>query len=129
MKIKTIINQYPCLSGELKLQNNLNMNYGVFNNKHMTFDSLSEILTKILNSSSLLIKFTMHLDNNHKIKKQGRLHITKDKYKINSLHIDNYPLESELFDLVGSEVSVWIEHLEEVTEATDNNEYAKEILA
>lgn len=109
-----LINKYPHFSGELKLQNSLDMNYGIFNNRHMTFDSLSEIFTEILNSSSPFVKFAMRLDNNHKIEKQGKLHINKDKYDIDSLFINEYPLESELFDLVGSEINgIWIEHLAE----------------
>ena len=76
--------------------------------------NITNILDEIYSSPSPFISVMIKtLGDSIKIIHTGELNIKKDKYGIHTYHIDNFCLEDELFDLVGSQIEIHIKHLEE----------------
>ena len=104
-------------SGELKLKDDLDsMDYYIYNSKKVTSNNITNILDYIYEKSKpiyLSIKYKDSIAETHKIFKVGFLNKNLDKYGVLSYFIqtelENYPLELELFELVGQEVEIVIE--------------------
>ena len=75
--------------------------------------SITNILEKVYSSLSPFISVMIRtLNDSLKIIHKGELNKCKDKYGICGYCIDNFALESELFNLTGQEIEIHIKHLE-----------------
>lgn len=81
--------------------------------------SITDLLDKIYNSNNTINKLIRVIikpfNSNIVYGKFQSLCIKKDKFGIHSYHIGEFPLENKLFELVGSNVEMW---LEDYTDAT-----------
>ena len=116
--------QKETLNGKLTLSNkSLDiMDYCIISKSErdlLTNTSLTEILDKIYKSKypeiKIIIKYEQINSENsinslHKIEKSGELHRNKDKYNIYGYFIEEYPLEYELFYLVGKDVQIYLSY-------------------
>jgi len=76
--------------------------------------NITNILDTIYNNTSPFISVMINtLDDSFKFIHTGELNKSKDKYGIYGYCIDDFALESELFNLTGQEIEIHIKHLEE----------------
>ncbi len=124
MKTKyKIINKFVS-TGKLILANDLTkINFGIYDNSKVTFNSITEFLDEVYNSDSPYISFTikrLDLTNPHWITKIGKLHKAKDSDGVNDYFVNDFPLGKQLHEIGEENINMKIEHLE-LTEATDSN--------
>lgn len=121
-------------TGELTLKNTtLEMNYGLYNNSRVANYSITDFLNHTYKNypSSPLKVIIKELDSGNIIYSYvGNLHIAKDSDGILGWHIDQYPLEADLFNLVDRELEVFICRLDAVniaenTEASGHHEQSR----
>lgn len=105
------------------------LDYGVCDTsiQDESFTSITDLLNKVYSSPTLQIKIEIkQLDNNHKIFRIGKLHISKDKYGIEDWYVGSFPLGTYLSELTEKRLEILIEdfmELEnmEITEAEVDN--------
>jgi len=115
-------------SGKLILKNTIEkMDYGIFSKSLNQFDSLTDILEDIYyNSDTPYIKlYIRQIDNNHKIDISGELLIDKDSDGIYSWFIGEFQLEKQLFELVGKELLMKLQHVSALVEIAEDSGDAK----
>jgi len=100
------------------------MNYIITSLENGIQISITDILDKIYKSKNTikkLIRVSGRIYNNHTLPFNGfeSLHISKDKYGTYSYHIGNFPIENQLYELIGKNVELIIE---DYTDATANTE-------
>lgn len=99
------------------LSNSNRMNYIVTSPVSET-KSITDILDKIYSSDvcNKLVRVALRIyDNNHIINKMGSLLLARDKFHVESYHINSLPFELQLDELVGRNVELY---LEDYTDAT-----------
>ena len=124
MKTKyKIINKFIS-TGNLILANDLTkINFGIYDNSKVTFNSITEFLDEVYQSDSPYISFTikrLDLENPHWIERTGKLHIAKDSDGIKDWQVDSFPLGKQLYELGSETINMYIEHLE-ISEAVSSN--------
>jgi len=99
------------------------MNYLVEDLTDHTQKSITDILDTIYNSKDTvkkLIRVSGRIYNsNHIFNGFESLHISKDKYNTYSYHVGNFPLENQLFEIVGQCCELV---LEDYTDSTSDSE-------
>ena len=110
------------------------MNYIVTDKVDGIQQSITDILDKVYSSNvcNKLIRVALRIyDNNHIINKMGSLHISRDKFKTESYHINGLPFELELFYLINRDIELVIEGYTDFSFAEDcvHNEDAKSFIS
>lgn len=105
-------------------QDQSRMNYIVKPLADNSQQSITDLLDRIYNSSntiSKLIRVVIKPFNSNKVYTAFQsLCIKKDmKYRTLSYHVGDFPLENKLFELVGSNVEVWVD---DYTDSTDTGD-------
>lgn len=113
MTIQLVI-QKERFNGKLTLSNKSlsTMDYCVVSKSErdlLTNTSLTKLLNKIYKYNNPEIKIVLNVDG-HRIEKSGELLRDKDKFNCYGYFINEYPLESELFDMVGKDVQIYVEY-------------------
>lgn len=89
------------------------MNYIITSLADKTQTSITDILDTIYNSENTISKLVRVCgriyDTNHTFNGFESLHISKDKYKTLSYHIGSFPIENQLYELIGCNVEILIE--------------------
>ena len=115
-------------SGILILKNSLEkMDYGIYNKSLNQFNSITNMLEDIYyNSDTPYINLYMRqIDNNHKIDVSGELLIAEDSDGIYSWFINEFPLGKQLFELVGKELLMKLQHVSALVEIAEDSGDAK----
>lgn len=100
------------------------MNYVVVNKETNETKSISDLLDNIMlsDTQNKLVRIALHIvDTGKVINKMGSLHIARDKYGVDSYHINSLPLELQLDNLVECEIELYCEDYTD----TEGTPYAK----
>jgi len=101
-------------NGELSIsdQDESRINYIVTDLVTKKEKSISDVLNTIYKSNVInkLVRVALRIyDNNHVINKMGSLLIAKDKFHVNSYHINSLPFELQLDELTGCKIEMYLE--------------------
>lgn len=124
---KIVINFYHATGKLVLAENFTKIDFGIYNNSKITFNSVTEFLNNVYQSHSPFISFTikrLDLDTPHWVTRTGKLRKDFDDDKIQDWFVEFFPLGKQLHELGEEIIEMKIEHLEvnEATEASDVNE-------
>jgi hypothetical protein len=127
-EVLKMINYY--LNGEISLDDNdqSRMNYLIEDLSTKEKTSITDILDGIYNGNNTikkLVRVSGRLYNSHALPFNGfeSLHISKDKYGTYSYHVGNFPIENQLYEMIGKCCELVIEDYTDVSGITEDIQY------